>query len=119
MADLLAELGYPQLQPTTLWVDNIMSLITLATAFSGSTKNVKHFMMRIHFMIEKVAAGIIKLEHIPTLKNHSDTLSKPLGVALFEPHTAKKLLGGPQRLEAGACRSQKIMKRRVTLGVLL
>ena len=42
--DLLAELGYPQLQPTTLWMDN-MSLITLATAFSGSTKNVKHFMM--------------------------------------------------------------------------
>ena len=99
--DLLAELGYPQLQPTTLWVDN-MSLITLATAFSGSTKNVKHFMMRVHFMIENVAAGIIKLEHIRTLKNHSDTLTKPLGVALFEPHTAK-LLGGPQRLEAGVC----------------
>ena len=99
--DLLAELGYPQLRPTTLWVDN-MSLITLATAFSGSTKNVKHFMMRVHFMIEKVAAGIIKLEHIRTLKNHSDTLTKPLGVALFVPHTVK-LLGGPQRLEAGAC----------------
>ena len=80
-----------------------MSLITLATAFSGSTENVKHFMMRrVHFMIEKVAAGIIKLEHIRTLKNHSDTLTKPLGVALFVPHTAK-LLGGPQRLKAGAC----------------
>ena len=57
--------------------------------------------MRVHFMIEKVAAGIIKLEHIRTLKNHSDTLTKPLGVALFVPHTAK-LLGGP-RLEACAC----------------
>ena len=70
--DLLAELGYPQLKPITLWVDN-MSLITLSTAFSGSTKNVKHFMIRFDFMIEKVAAGIIKLEHIGTLKNHSAT----------------------------------------------
>jgi hypothetical protein len=96
--DLLKELGYPQLEPTTLWVDN-MSLITLATAFSGSTKNVKHYMMRVNFLIEKVAAGIIKLEYIPTLKNTSDTLTKNLGVPLFAEHT-RSLLGGPQRLIA-------------------
>ena len=96
-----------------------MSLITLATAFSGSTNNVKHFMMRVHFMIEKVAAGIIKLEHIRTLKNHSDTLTKPLGVALFVPHTAK-LLGGPQRLEAGWCMCRRRSRSEgATLGVQL
>ena len=100
--DLLAELGYPQLKPTTLWVDN-MSLITLATAFPGNTKTIKHFMTCVHFMIEKVAAArLIKREHIPTLKNHSDTLTKPLEVAPFVPHIAK-LLRGPQQLEAGAC----------------
>ena len=48
--DLLAELGYPQLQPTTLWADN-MSFITLAMAFPGNTKNVKRSTMRVHFMI--------------------------------------------------------------------
>ena len=105
--DLLKELGYPQLKPTTLWVDN-MSLITLATAFSGSTKNVKHYMMRVNFLIEKVAAGIIKLEHIPTLKNTSDTLTKNLGVPLFVEHT-KSLLGGPQRLMAPMPEEENIL----------
>ena len=105
--DLLEELGYPQLEPTTLWVDN-MSLITLATAFSGSTKNVKHYMMRVNFVIEEVAAGIIKLEHIPTLKNTSDTLTKNLGVPLFVEHT-RSLLGGPQRLMAPVPEGENIL----------
>ncbi len=77
-----------------IWVDNI-SLITLATKFSGSTKNVKHFMMRVHFLIEKVAAGLIKLEHINTLKNHSDMLTKPLGPGPTSKHTT--MLLGEQR----------------------
>ena len=103
----LKELRYPQLETTTLWVDN-MSLITLATAFSGSTKNVKHYMMRVNFLIEKVAAGIIKLEHIPTLKNTSDTLTKNLGVPLFVEHT-RSLLGGPQRLMAPVPEGENIL----------
>jgi hypothetical protein len=47
---LLQELGYSQIEPTPLMVDN-QSLITLCTKFSGSTKAVKHIMMRINFMI--------------------------------------------------------------------
>ena len=92
--DLLSELGYPQVRPTKIWVDN-MSLITLATKFSGSTKNVKHFMMRVNFLIEKVAAGVIKLDYINTLENHSDMLTKPLGCAQTMKHTASLL--GQQR----------------------
>ena len=85
-----------------------MILITLTTAFSGSTKNVKHYMMRVNFLIEKVAAGIIKLEHIPTLKNTSDTLTKNLGVPLFVEHT-RSLLGGPQRLMTAMPEGENIL----------
>ena len=94
--ELLAELGYPQVTPTELWVDNL-SLITLATKFSGSTKNVKHFMMRVNYMIEQVADGVIKLAYINTNENHSDTLTKPLGPGPFAKHTLTVL--GPQRVK--------------------
>jgi len=87
---LLDELGYPQVSPTPLWVDNL-SLITLSTKFSGSTKNVKHFMMRVNYMIEQVAEGVVKLAYINTLKNHSDTLTKALGPGLFTEHSASLL----------------------------
>ena len=66
--NLLQELGYSQIEPTPLMVDN-QSLITLCTKFSGSTKAVKHIMMRINFMIEQVNEGIIALTWTPTEAN--------------------------------------------------
>ena len=58
---ILEELGFPQLIPTTLYVDNL-SMITLASKFSGNTKRVKHFFVRINYMIEQVANQVVHLE---------------------------------------------------------
>ena len=51
---ILEELGFPQLIPTTLYVDNL-SMITLASKFSGNAKWVKHFLVRINYMIEQAS----------------------------------------------------------------
>ena len=96
--DLLTELGFTQLQPTPLYVDN-KSLISLATKFSGSHKKVKHFMMRLHFLIEQVNKQVIQLHHQPDDELRADLLTKPLQPGQFQ---AKRLrIMGPQRHRVG------------------
>jgi len=91
LRNILAELGYTQLQPTTLYVDNL-SMITLASKYSGNAKRVKHFLVRINFMIEQVANQIVHLEYISTLEHPADACTKPLARTLME-HLRDKLLG--------------------------
>ena len=74
---ILEELGFPQLIPTTLYVDNL-SMITLASKFSGNTKRVKHFLVRINYMIEQVANQVVHLEYINTLVHPADACTKAL-----------------------------------------
>ena len=80
---LLDELGFPQTEPTTIFADNT-SMITLAEKFSGNHSKVKHFMLRINFLIEHVRKGTIQFVHVPTECNVADILTKPLGPADFE-----------------------------------
>ena len=94
LRNILAELGYPQIQPTTLYVDNL-SMITLASKYSGNAKRVKHFLVRINFMIEQVANQIVHLEYIATQEHPADACTKPLARTLFEHLRAKQL--GAQR----------------------
>ena len=76
--DILAEIGLPQEAPTVLYVDNA-SLITLASAFSGNHKRVKHFLVRLNFLIEQVDNGTLLFAKVHTGKNVVDGLTKPLG----------------------------------------
>ena len=92
--DLLDSLGYPQLEPTTLFVDN-SSLITLATRYSGNSKRVKHYLMRVSYLIEKVNEHAIHLEYLQTELMKADVLTKALFPAAHIP-LGKDLLG-PQR----------------------
>jgi hypothetical protein len=59
-------------------------MITLAENFSGNHSKVKHFMLRINFLIDKVRDGTIKFVHVATEDNVADILTKPLGPADFE-----------------------------------
>jgi hypothetical protein len=90
---ILAELGFTQIHPTILYVDNA-SLITLATKFSGNVKAVKHYMMRINYMIEQVAAASISITKVHTTFNTADIGTKPLAPTPFISHRNKLL--GPQ-----------------------
>ena len=76
-------MGFPQTEPTTVYADNT-SMITLPQNFSGNHSKVKHFMLRINFLIDHVRAGTIKFVHVLTEQNVADILTKPLGPADFE-----------------------------------
>ena len=88
---LLEELGYPQLEPTTVYEDN-MSAITLTTEFSGNHKKVKHFIQNIHFILEQYNQQVIELVHISSEDQIADILTKPLGENQFK-YLCDKLLG--------------------------
>ncbi len=91
---LLDEIGYTQIQPTTLYADN-KSLIILATKYSGNHKKVKHYLARINFMIEQVNNKVIRLEYLQSKDQKADLLTKPLGPQNFIPLRNYQL--GPQR----------------------
>jgi hypothetical protein len=59
---ILAELGFPQITPTPLYVDN-KSLITLAQQFSGDHKRCKHFLARIHY--HQVIECTLRQKYLP------------------------------------------------------
>ena len=88
---LLGEIGFPQDEPTALNVDNA-SLITLASEFSGNHKRVKHFLVRLNFLINHVDLKNITFLKVPTDDNIVDGLTKPLGPTQFL-HKTKLLLG--------------------------
>jgi hypothetical protein len=92
--DLLKELGYEQLAPTTLHIDN-KSAIALSQPLTGDHRKVRHFMARLRFLIEQVEAKKIKLEHLAGTAHPSDVLSKPKPRPGHEQNTAD--LMGPQR----------------------
>ena len=73
-------------------------MITLASKYSGNAKRVKHFLVRINFMIEQVANQVIHLKYISTLEHPADAGTKPLARTLLEHLRAKQL--GIQRERA-------------------
>jgi len=85
MRKLFEQLGFPQHGPTTLYTDNA-SLVTLATAYSGNHKRVRHFVTRLNWMISKVEDGIVQLIHMPGCDMPADMLTKPLAKEPFEKH---------------------------------
>lgn len=91
--ELLSEIGFPQTAPTTIWVDNA-SLITLASEFSGNHKRVKHFLVRLNFLIDQVNLGTIEFQWVHTDSNCVDGLTKPLGPIQQQPKRGL-LLGAP------------------------
>ena len=95
--DLLAELGYEQLTPTTLHIDN-KSTIALSQPLTGEHRKVRHFMARLRFLIEQVEKQVIRLKHLEGTNHPSDALSKPKPRPGHEKNTLD--LMGPQRLGA-------------------
>lgn len=76
--DALDQLGFPQLAPTIIYVDNV-SAMTLATDFSGKLKKVKHYVTRINFILEKVRRQVVQFKYTLNLLNVADIGTKPLG----------------------------------------
>ena len=87
---LLQEIGFDVSNPAWLGEDNA-SLITLVRHYSGNHKRVKHFLMKINFLIEHVNKNVINPVHVSSADNCADLLTKPLGPTQFKPHQIKIL----------------------------
>ena len=77
----LAEIGFPQKEPTTIFEDN-ESTINLANGPSIGKKS-KHIQLRYHYLRDMVKTGEIKMEYIETAKQRANILTKPLATAQF------------------------------------
>ena len=73
---LLTELGYVQLQPTNLWIDNTGAVAVANDA--GSIGRSRHIARRSRFLLEAHAAGLIKAKHLAGDAQAADMLTKPL-----------------------------------------
>lgn len=84
---LLAELGFPQQGPTIIHED-IQGCIQLA---SNPVHHpcMKHIDVHYHFVREKLAMGLIKLEYCATERMVADLCTKPLKRPRFEELRAK------------------------------
>jgi hypothetical protein len=87
---LLAEKGYPQLQSTIIYEDN-MSTIAMVNN-DGNSQRAKHIDIRYNLTREQVKNKVIAIEHHQTKDMTSDILTKPLAVTPF-PHLRSLLLG--------------------------
>ena len=93
---LLGELGFHQVKPTLMFSDSA-SMIALAEDYSGNHKRVKHFLTRVNFMMEQVRLGCVEFQHVSTVDNVADILTKPLGPVDFV-RLRSLLLGDPYEL---------------------
>ena len=93
--NLLADLMFPQPDPSVLKCDNQSSIAFSKNA--GSTTHAKHIDYRKFFMKEKYAEGIVSPEYINTHENISDLLTKPLPRPQFE-YLRSFLLGNNHHL---------------------
>eukprot|EP01034_Spumella_vulgaris_P025234 gene25234-31665_t len=91
---LLAELGYPQLEPTVVYQDN-QSSIRLSERI-GSEARTRHIVNRLNFIRQEIEHGTVQLEYIPTGDMVADILTGPRDRGLFE-YLRSILLEGHQR----------------------
>ena len=87
---LLAEIGYPQLEPTIIYEDN-MSTIAMVNN-DGNSQKTKHIDIRYNLTREQVKNKVITMEHLKTIDMTSDILTKPLAGTPFL-HLRPLLLG--------------------------
>jgi hypothetical protein len=76
MRGFLAELGFPQPEPTIIYTDSL-SAKTLIDSFNIGN-NSAHLVMRLNYLHEMVENGTILLKYIDTLNQVADILTKLL-----------------------------------------
>ena len=82
MRKLLADIGFEQTIPSTIYCDN-KSAIHIATNEVISSKT-KHIDIKYHFIRNHIQNGDIKLEYIPSAQNLADFFTKPLENTKFK-----------------------------------
>ena len=79
---ILAELGFPQLEPTVIYQDNTSSIRLCEKV--GSETRTRHIVNRINFVREMIETGVVRLVHCPTEHMVADMLTGARERGLFE-----------------------------------
>ena len=79
---LLAEIGFPQSEPTTIFADNQAAIAMVKSKVSGAT--TRHIKLHHHYIRELAEAKEIKLEYCPTEQMIADIMTKALPTVQFE-----------------------------------
>jgi hypothetical protein len=93
LRSLLAELGFPQSKPTTIYEDN-RACIAISKNPENHTR-MKHIDVKFHFVREKVNAKEIILMPISTEEQTADALTKPLPKETLRRHCLQMGLNSP------------------------
>lgn len=88
---LLAEMGHPQAEPTVLLCDN-QSAIALSSDDVHHART-KHIDLRHHFIRERIVAGELRLQWVPSEQQEADILTKGLAKEPFV-HLRALVMGG-------------------------
>ena len=83
LRSLMAELGFPQEEPTLIWEDN-RATIMIAENDSSSAGRCKHIDVRFRFVAEAVRDGAVRVRYCPSAYNYADILTKPLVPVKFD-----------------------------------
>lgn len=73
---LLSDLGWPQLSPTVVYVDN-KTMLSLVIAPVVSTKS-RHIEIHHHFIRQLSARGILRLQYVSSDQMRANVLTKVL-----------------------------------------
>ncbi|KAK6119249.1 hypothetical protein DH2020_047012 [Rehmannia glutinosa] len=100
LQSLFNELKVPETQSPIIWVDN-QSSISLANNPVHHSQT-KYFELDLHFIRDKVLQKIVRVQHVPSLNQIANIITKPLSGQFFVrlrnqlsvlPHTSLKLRG--------------------------
>ena len=83
LRSLMAELGFPQEEPTLIWEDN-RATIMIAENDSSSAGRCKHIDVRFRFVAEAVRDGVVRVRYCPSAYNYADILTKALVSVKFD-----------------------------------
>jgi hypothetical protein len=81
LRQLLQELGQPLQQATLVYCDNV-SAVYLSTN-PVQHQRTKHIEIDLHFVRERVAAGAVRVLHVPTSSQFADIFTKGLPSTVF------------------------------------
>ncbi|KAL3629467.1 hypothetical protein CASFOL_026689 [Castilleja foliolosa] len=78
---LLDELKVVQTKVPQIWIDNQSAIYLSSNPVLHA--RTKHIELNYHFVREKVAAGLVRVDYVPSADQSADILTKPLSLQFF------------------------------------
>jgi hypothetical protein len=107
--DFCESLGITLAKTTRLHSDNA-AMRSTCTVLNASTKRLKHVLLHINFIYERVKAGLLECVECPTAEMTVDGLTKPLPSAAHWHHLPN-LLGHSEAMSAKCAQVHRIQNK--------